>query len=45
MVSHAIPKPAAVNGMYLRRPPIRRMSWVSSVPWITVPEPRKSAAL
>jgi hypothetical protein len=36
---------AAVSGMYLRRPPMRRMSCSSFMPWITDPAPRNSNAL
>ena len=35
----------AVIGMYLRRPPMRRMSCSSCMPWITEPAPRNSSAL
>src|SRR5438552_1095503 len=43
--SQATMNPRAVNGRNLRSPPIVRMSWLSSVAWITDPAPRKSAAL
>ena len=45
MASQPTMKVAAVIGMYLRRPPMRRMSCSSCMPWITEPEPRKSSAL
>ena len=37
--------PTAVSGMYLRSPPMVRMSWLSAMPWITEPAPRNSVAL
>jgi hypothetical protein len=45
MASHPTIMVAAVTGMYLRRPPIRRMSCSSCSPWMTEPAPRKSRAL
>ncbi len=38
-------KVAAVIGMYLRSPPMRRMSCSSCNPWITEPAPRNRSAL
>ena len=35
----------AVYGMNLRKPPMIRMSWLSSLPWITEPAPRNSVRL
>ena len=45
MASQPITNVIAVIGMYLRRPPILRMSCSSCIPWMTEPEPRKSSAL
>ena len=41
----AIVMVAKVHGMYLRRPPILRMSCSPPTPWMTEPAPRKSRAL
>ena len=45
MASQPTMNVTAVIGMYLRRPPMRRMSCSSCMPWMTEPEPRKSSAL
>ena len=45
MASQPTMNVAAVIGMNLRRPPIRRMSCSSCMPWMTEPEPRNSSAL
>ena len=45
MASQPTMNVTAVIGMYLRRPPMRRMSCSSCMPWITEPEPRNSSAL
>ncbi len=45
MASQPTMNVAAVIGMSFRRPPMRRMSCSSCIPWITEPEPRKSRAL
>ncbi|MNG35368.1 hypothetical protein D3C84_1220840 [compost metagenome] len=34
-----------VIGMYLRTPPIQRMSWLWCMPMMTEPAPRNSSAL
>ena len=34
-----------VMGMYLRTPPIQRMSWLWCIPMMTEPAPRNSKAL
>ena len=34
-----------VIGMYLRTPPIQRMSWLWCIPMMTEPAPRNSKAL
>ena len=45
LASDAAMKVQKVIGMYLRRPPILRMSCSSCMPWITEPQPRKSRPL
>ena len=45
LASEAIRKVQKVIGMYLRRPPIFWMSCSSCMPWITLPQPRKSRPL
>ena len=45
MARKAMMNATAVYGMYLRKPPMIRMSWLSPLPWITVPAPRNSVAL
>ncbi len=45
MASHPTMNVAAVIGRNFRRPPMRRMSCSSCMPWMTEPEPRNSRAL
>ena len=43
--SEPISEVIQVMGMYLRRPPMWRMSWSWCIPMMTEPAPRKSSAL
>ena len=45
MARQPITKVQKVQGIFVRRPPICRMSCSPDMAWITEPEPRKSSAL